>query len=68
MNDTRIAIGLELDQTDDCLSGRITRPDGETVEFSGWLGLVAALDAVLEAPAEGERAGPIPPQQEGDQR
>jgi hypothetical protein len=53
MTRTRIVIGLELDRADDSLSGTITRPDGRIVEFAGWLGLVAALDALLEP--DGER-------------
>jgi hypothetical protein len=50
MSNTRIVIGLELAQADDCLSGRITLPDGGIVDFTGWLGLVAALDALVGAP------------------
>lgn len=47
MNETTIAIGLELDYRNDALSGRITRPEGEVTEFHGWLGLIAALDELV---------------------
>jgi hypothetical protein len=60
-----IVIELELDQSDDYLSGRITCGDGSVVEFSGWLGLISTLDALVR-PVEGSaralRANhPIPP-------
>lgn len=31
----------------DSLSGRVTRQDGEHREFTGWLGLLGALQALL---------------------
>jgi hypothetical protein len=51
VTDTHIVIGLELHQADDTLSGRITAADGRIVPFSGWLGLVAALDALVNRAA-----------------
>ncbi len=65
MNRTRIVIGFELDRTADCLSGRISGPDGAVVEFAGWLGLVSALDALVYATAPAAPAAPIP-SSEGD--
>jgi hypothetical protein len=47
MSETHIAIGLDLDESGDVLAGRITRPDGEVTEFSGWIGLLAAIDALV---------------------
>ena len=44
-----IVIELELHPTADNLTGLITGPDGQAGEFSGWIGLVAALDALVRA-------------------
>jgi hypothetical protein len=48
MPERRLSLLLELDQTLDSLSGRIVDAAGGAIEFTGWLGLVAALDALLE--------------------
>jgi hypothetical protein len=58
---THIVIGLELRQTEDTLTGRITVAGGEVLTFSGWLGLVAALDALVHPLAEGAEGGGTPP-------
>lgn len=55
MNETTIAIGLELDYRNGALSGRITRPEGETAEFRGWVGLIAALDGLVCADGDASR-------------
>lgn len=47
MNGTTVVIGLELDERNDALTGRITGPDGEVTEFCGWVGLIAALDGIV---------------------
>ena len=46
-----INLTLELEVADDALTGRVTRPDGTGTEFSGWLGLVATIEALVAAPA-----------------
>ena len=49
-----INLTLELELADDALTGRVTAPDGTGTEFSGWLGLVATIETVLNAPATPE--------------
>lgn len=61
VTDTHIVIGLELHQADDALSGRITAPGGRIVPFSGWLGLVAALDALVNHTVAEGREPQSPP-------
>jgi hypothetical protein len=52
-----INLALELRVADDALTGRVTTPDGNDTEFSGWLGLVATIEALLADAASGaERA------------
>jgi hypothetical protein len=43
-----LTINLSLDVDDDCLTGLATDGNGGHREFSGWLGLLAAIDALLE--------------------
>lgn len=49
MNEIDLTIQLELSTDADAISGRLTADNGESQEFSGWLGLVAALDALVES-------------------
>jgi len=52
-----INLALELRVADDALTGRVTTPDGNDTDFSGWLGLVATIEALLADAASGaERA------------
>jgi hypothetical protein len=46
-NGTRIAITLELESPGAMLTGRVTGQNGETKDFTGWLGLVAAIDELI---------------------
>jgi hypothetical protein len=50
----RHEIRLELLVAEDSLSGRASDPCGASREFVGWVGLVAAIDALVQggAPAE----------------
>ena len=43
-------IELDLHVEDDEVSGRATR-DGEVMTFSGWIGLLAALDTLIGVPS-----------------
>jgi hypothetical protein len=52
----QINIALELQVADDALTGRVTAPDGTDTDFSGWLGLVATIEALLAEPAPGTEA------------
>lgn len=52
MNETTVAIVLELEVAGDTVSGRATGPAGESLEFVGWLGLVSAIDSFLTATDE----------------
>jgi hypothetical protein len=48
---TRLTIDLHEHQGDDCLRGRVGRAGtNATRDFVGWLGLVAALDALISGP------------------
>jgi hypothetical protein len=42
-----IHLALELRVADDALTGRVTAADGTDTDFSGWLGLVATIEAQL---------------------
>jgi hypothetical protein len=49
-----VTISLELRFEDDSLSGRASDETGAAKDFTGWLGLVSAIDSLLHAlpPAE----------------
>lgn len=49
MNEIDFTIQLELRTDEDAIAGRLTADNGESREFSGWLGLIAALDALVES-------------------
>jgi hypothetical protein len=49
----KINLALELQVADDALSGRVTTADGTDTDFSGWLGLVATIEALLADKATG---------------
>jgi hypothetical protein len=49
----QITLSLELQVADDALTGRVTAADGTDTDFSGWLGLVATIEALLAEPAPG---------------
>jgi hypothetical protein len=53
MTSRAVTITLELHQTGDELDGRASDGVGAARDFSGWLGLLVAIGALLEAaPAE----------------
>jgi hypothetical protein len=47
MAEETIRVLCELQTVGDSLTGRAARHDGETREFTGWLGLLGALQALL---------------------
>jgi len=47
MNERTVSMRLELRVVEDCMVGRIWNGSAEAVEFSGWLGLVATIDALV---------------------
>jgi hypothetical protein len=49
----KINLALELQVADDALTGRVTSADGTDTDFSGWLGLVATIEALLADKATG---------------
>jgi hypothetical protein len=57
-----IRILCELQTVGDSLTGRARRQDGEAREFTGWLGLLGALQALLaDADTAGTGGGePVP--------
>jgi hypothetical protein len=52
----KINLAPELQVADDALTGRVTAADGTGTDFSGWLGLVATIEAQLADEATGESA------------
>ena len=54
MQATHTAISLELDLDGDSLSGLASVENGEQRPFSGWLGLVSAIEALMPTDSEGE--------------
>jgi hypothetical protein len=51
-----VVIRLELHLDDDSLTGRASDGSGAAREFVGWLGLVAAIDALVPGSAPVPRA------------
>jgi hypothetical protein len=51
MDDASFTVTLELRLDGENISGRAVGDDGEAVEFDGWLGLLAALDALVQETA-----------------
>jgi hypothetical protein len=49
----KIDLALELHVADEALTGRVTAADGRGTDFSGWLGLVATIEALLAEKATG---------------
>jgi hypothetical protein len=49
VDDASFTVTLELRIDGEWLSGRAVGADGASVEFDGWLGLLAALDALVQA-------------------
>jgi hypothetical protein len=49
MTSRAVTITLDLRLAGDELDGRATAGDGEEKAFSGWLGLIVAIDALLNA-------------------
>lgn len=47
MDAAHTAIRLEVHLAGDCLTGTATSSTGVERPFSGWLGLIAAIDALL---------------------
>jgi hypothetical protein len=43
-----ISISLELRLDEDSFAGRATTPTGQERTFTGWLGLMGAIDALLD--------------------
>jgi hypothetical protein len=65
MEASQITISLDLRVTEGSLSGR-ARGGGATRDFSGWVGLVAAIDALLppEPRSRSEGRAPAPAAQQ----
>jgi len=47
MDDATLTATLELRIDGEFISGRVIGEDGESHDFDGWLGLLAALDALV---------------------
>jgi hypothetical protein len=48
------AISLELSVDGDSLAGRVRNEAGTQKEFSGWLGLMSAIEALITPDSQGE--------------
>jgi hypothetical protein len=48
------AISLELSVDGDSLTGRASDETGNRREFSGWLGLMSAIEALIPQDSEGD--------------
>ena len=53
-----ITLDLEVDGPD--VQGSASSPEGAPHAFTGWVGMVAALDALLGADGDVERAAAVP--------
>lgn len=60
MAEKTIRITCELQTVGDSLTGRARRQDGEAREFTGWLGLLGALQALVVDPAGAASGEPVP--------
>ena len=62
--DPGLRVDLDLELVEGCLSGRARNDSGPVRAFSGWLGMVGALGALLpETFAPSDKAFPTPPQE-----
>ena len=52
MDDAILTVTLELRIDGEFISGRVIREDGESFDFDGWLGLLAALDSLVPSTSE----------------
>ena len=59
-----VVVRLELEFEGETPCGRVLEPSGEAHEFTGWLGLTAAIDAAVEG-AGGHAALPTAPTRGG---
>jgi len=51
----QLKVCLELGPPEEPIRGEVEAPSGERTAFSGWIGLVAAIEAArMPTPAEGE--------------
>jgi|KBSMisStandDraft_5_1062788.scaffolds.fasta_scaffold1513170_1 hypothetical protein len=52
MDDATLTVTLELRIDGEFISGRVIPEDGESLDFDGWLGLLAALDSLVPATSD----------------
>ena len=51
----QLTVCVELGPPEDPIRGEVQAPSGERTAFSGWIGLVAAIEAArMPTPAEGQ--------------
>jgi hypothetical protein len=53
-----ITLTLQLDSDGDSLSGSVSDGNGGCREFSGWLGLISALESLLPTDSHTTNGGP----------
>jgi hypothetical protein len=54
MHTRTAAISLELSMDGDSLTGSASDEAGARKEFSGWLGLISAIEALIPSESEGD--------------
>jgi hypothetical protein len=64
MESQTTSISLELQLAGDSLTGRARCSAGRRRDFVGWLGLMAAIDALLSGPDQAEAAEAVNPQED----
>jgi hypothetical protein len=61
VDETTVTISLELRLMDDSLTGTATGDDGAPRCFSGWIGLMATIDALVPTRPPSTTPGPNTP-------
>jgi hypothetical protein len=55
VDDKTVTIGLEIRLAGDSVTGRASCDTGAARDFAGWIGLVAAIDALVSDTKEDQR-------------
>lgn len=58
MESTKVNLNLELELADGRLSGLATESGGDRRSFTGWLGMIGAIDAILGEDAAAPTGNP----------
>jgi hypothetical protein len=61
MNEIKLTIQLEVQTTGDSIVGTVSAPAQPAAQFSGWIGLISALDSLVDRSREEPLPLPTPP-------